>query len=67
MLQPIHLYNLEPIICDSKKVPCLALLKFRTYFCAPCSAYSNFVLTFVSKQRRYLRLQSVRYTYTTYF
>ena len=32
-LQPIHLYNLEPIICGSKKVPCSALLKFRTYLC----------------------------------
>ena len=29
MLQPIHLYNLEPIICGSKKVPWSALLKFR--------------------------------------
>ena len=33
-LQPIHLYNQEPIICGSKKVP--------------VQQYPNFVLIFVS-------------------
>ena len=42
MLQPIHLYKLEPIICGSKKVPCSALLKFCTYICVPWSELLKF-------------------------
>ena len=42
MLQPIHLYKLEPMIYGSKKVPRSALLKFRTYICVPCSELIKF-------------------------
>ena len=40
-LQPIHLYNLEPIICGSNKVSCSALLKFHTYICVYTKALPN--------------------------
>ena len=42
MLQPIHLYNLEPIISGSKNVPCSALLRFRTYMKALLKHKVNF-------------------------